>query len=66
MSRLWRAGVAVAGLALFTVALALLTSASRDLAPLVSQWRISRLHHAIGLGWVGAYVVLSGSPVAVY
>lgn len=59
-----RAIAAIAGLALFILALELLKAAASELAPLLSQWHVSGLRQSIGLGWLGAYVVLSGSPVA--
>jgi solute carrier family 34 (sodium-dependent phosphate cotransporter) len=59
-----RAAAAVAGLALFVLALELLKAAAGELAPLLSQWHVSGLRQSVGFGWLGAYVVLSGSPVA--
>src|SRR4051812_23188712 len=59
-----RALAAVAGLALFILALELLKSAARELAPLLLQWQVTSLRQSVGFGWLAAYVVLSGSPVA--
>jgi hypothetical protein len=59
-----RAAMAIAGLALFILALELLKAAAGELAPLLSQWHVSGLRQSVGFGWLGAYVVLSGSPVA--
>lgn len=59
-----RAASAIAGLALFILALELLKSAARELTPLLEVWQVSGLQESIGFGWIGAYVVLSGSPVA--
>jgi sodium-dependent phosphate cotransporter len=59
-----RAAAAIAGLALFVLALELLKAAASELAPLLSQWHVSGLRQSVGFGWLGAYVVLSGSPVA--
>jgi solute carrier family 34 (sodium-dependent phosphate cotransporter) len=59
-----RAAAAIAGLALFILALELLKAAASELAPLLSQWQVSGLRQSVGFGWLGAYVVLSGSPVA--
>ena len=59
-----RAAAAIAGLALFILALELLKAAARELAPLLTQWQVSGLRQSVGFGWLGAYVVLSGSPVA--
>lgn len=59
-----RAASAIAGLALFILALELLRAAAGELSPLLSQWQVSGLRQSVGFGWLGAYVVLSGSPVA--
>src|SRR3954464_11276997 len=59
-----RAAAAIAGLALFILALEMLKAAARELAPLLLQWRVAGLRQSVGFGWLGAYVVLSGSPVA--
>ncbi len=66
---MFRAGIiravsAIVGLALFILALELLKAAARELAPLLTQWHVSGLRQSVGFGWLGAYVVLSGSPVA--
>lgn len=59
-----RAVQAIAGLALFILALELLKSGARGLEPLLVGLAVNTLHAAIGFGWLGAYLVLSGSPVA--
>jgi hypothetical protein len=59
-----RAASAIAGLALFILALELLKAAASELAPLLTAWQVSGLRQSVGFGWLGAYVVLSGSPVA--
>lgn len=59
-----RAASAIAGLALFVLALELLKAAARELTPLLELWQVSGLQESVGFGWLGAYVVLSGSPVA--
>lgn len=59
-----RAASAFAGLALFILALELLKAAARELTPLLTQWDVSGLRQSVGFGWLGAYVVLSGSPIA--
>ncbi len=61
---MFRAASAIAGLALFILALELLKTAARELAPLLQLWHVSGLKQSVGFGWLGAYVVLSGSPVA--
>ena len=62
--RVWGAVLAVAGLALFIIALSFLKTAARDLTPLLTHLRVSGLRQSVGFGWLGAYVVLSGSPIA--
>lgn len=62
--RIIRAIQAVAGLALFILALELLKSGAQGLEPLLTRLSVDTLHAAIGFGWMGAYLVLSGSPVA--
>jgi hypothetical protein len=59
-----RAASAIAGLALFILALELLKAAASELTPLLTLLQVSGLRQSIGFGWLGAYVVLSGSPVA--
>src|SRR5215204_4723844 len=59
-----RAASAIAGLALFILALELLKAAARELTPLLTQWEVSGLRQSVGFGWLGAYIVLSGSPIA--
>ena len=59
-----RAAAATAGLALFILALELLKAAASELAPLLAQWQVSGLRQSVGFGWLGAYAVLSGSPIA--
>ncbi len=56
---------AVAGFLLFVLALELLKSAARDLGGFLTQTlNVDAPISALGFGWVFAYVVLSGSPVA--
>lgn len=52
------------GLALFILALELLKSGAHGLEPLLRRLAVDGLRQAIGFGWLGAYLVLSGSPVA--
>jgi Na+/phosphate symporter len=55
---------AVVGLAFFVLALELLKSAAGELAPLLTLLQVNGVRQAVGFGWLGAYLVLSGSPVA--
>ena len=54
----------LAGLFLFVLALQLLKTSARALAPLVEGIGVDSAWSALGFGWLFAYVVLSGSPVA--
>ncbi len=52
-----------ASLWLFLVALGLMKDGARGLAPILGS-SIESIWNAVGLGWLGALLVLSGSPVA--
>lgn len=50
---------------LFILAITLMKEGARDLAPLVrDSFRVSNPANSLGFGWLFAYVVMSGSPVA--
>jgi hypothetical protein len=56
---------ALAGLFLFILALQLMKAGARGLAPVLKETALLQTPvQALGLGWLGAYFVLSGSPVA--
>jgi sodium-dependent phosphate cotransporter len=56
---------ALAGLFLFILALQLMKGGARGLAPVLKETALLQTPiEALGLGWLGAYFVLSGSPVA--
>lgn len=58
-------GIAVVGaLALFVLALQLLTSGASGMASLFDRLRVDGTANLFGVGWLGAYLMLSGSPVA--
>ena len=59
-----RAGFAVAGIALFIFALQVVKAGASGLVPLLDNLQVSGPVNALGFGWLMAYVVLSGSPVA--
>lgn len=62
---LGKLGVAVLAIALFVLALELMKAGARDAAPLFRQLvEADDPLDALGVGWLFAYVVLSGSPVA--
>ncbi len=63
--RLARATYLLISLYLFIVALELMKAGARALEPLVRDFlHVSGLVNAVGMGWLFAYAVLSGSPVA--
>jgi hypothetical protein len=56
---------ALAGLCVFILALQLMKAGARQLAPVLEDPALLQTPlQALGLGWLGAYLVLSGSPVA--
>jgi len=62
----WRkVGVFLLALVLFILAIQLLKTGARVLAPFVREGlAVQNAANALGFGWLFAYVVLSGSPVA--
>lgn len=62
----WRkVGLFIVSLVLFILAITLMKEGARDLAPLVRDlFRVTNAANSLGFGWVFAYVVMSGSPVA--
>lgn len=61
---LLRIAAAVAGLVLFALALEITRAGAGSLVPLLSDISAGGVANALGFGWLFAYVVLSGSPVA--
>ncbi len=59
-----RIGWAVAGLLLFVLALEIARAGASSLIPVLSDLRVSGVANGLGFGWLFAYIVLSGSPVA--
>lgn len=59
----WKVALALIGLWIFLLALALMKDGARGLAPTINA-AIETPLNALGLGWLGALLVLSGSPVA--
>lgn len=63
--RLGKIGLFIASLFLFILAITLMKEGARDLAPLVrDSFRVSNPANSLGFGWLFAYIVMSGSPVA--
>lgn len=60
-----RLGLLLLSLALFVFALQLMKEGAREAAPLLrDSLRLTNPVNALGAGWLFAYVVMSGSPVA--
>ncbi|HUF52240.1 MAG TPA: hypothetical protein VMR52_00515 [Dehalococcoidia bacterium] len=59
-----RAGYSFAGLFLFILALELLKTGATGLEPILSRFSADGSLNLLGFGWLGSYVVMSGSPVA--
>jgi Na+/phosphate symporter len=58
-------GYALAGLLVFVLALQLMKAGARVLAPMLQETALLQDPlDSLGFGWLGAYLVLSGSPVA--
>jgi Na+/phosphate symporter len=61
----WRkASLIVVALLLFILAIQLLKSGAKALAPWVETWAVHNPLNALGFGWLFAYLAMSGSPVA--
>jgi sodium-dependent phosphate cotransporter len=58
-------GLFVASLFLFILALTLMKEGARGMAPLVRDgFAVSNTANSLGFGWLFAYIIMSGSPVA--
>jgi len=64
LNRIKKALIAVAGVAVFILALELLKTGARELQPLFKTLAVDSMTNTLGMGWLMAYMVLSGSPVA--
>ena len=61
----WRkVGIFLVALFLFILSIQLLKSGAKILVPFVSDLAVKNVFNALGFGWLFAYLVLSGSPVA--
>ena len=59
-----RAAYVVAAVAIFILALELLKAGAGGLRPVLREFDVHGTANIVGFGWLGSYVVLSGSPVA--
>lgn len=65
LRRLAKVALFIVSLFLFILAITLMKEGARDLAPLVrDQFHVTNPANSLGFGWLFAYVVMSGSPVA--
>lgn len=63
--RLGKSALFIVSLFLFILAITLMKEGARDLAPLVRDtFRVTNPANSLGFGWLFAYLVMSGSPVA--
>jgi sodium-dependent phosphate cotransporter len=61
---LLRAGAALAGLFVFVFALQVIRTGAKGLVPILDAIDVAGPINSVGFGWLFAYIVLSGSPVA--
>jgi Na+/phosphate symporter len=60
-----KVAIFVASIFLFILAITLMKEGARDMGPLVrDRFAVSNAANSLGFGWLFAYVVMSGSPVA--
>lgn len=62
---LWKLGLFVASLYLFILAITMMKEGARGLVPLLENvFAVSDIASSLGFGWLFAYLIMSGSPVA--
>jgi sodium-dependent phosphate cotransporter len=59
-----RVAYSVAGLFIFILAMQLLKTGAKGLKPILTEVHAHGVINLMGFGWLGAYTVMSGSPVA--
>jgi Na+/phosphate symporter len=60
-----QAGLGLSGLLLFVYSLGLMKTGAAGLAPLIRDWlEVENAADSLGFGWLMAYLIQSGSPVA--
>ena len=65
LRRLGKVALFLISLFLFILAITLMKEGARDVGPLVrDRFRVTNAANSLGFGWLFAYVVMSGSPVA--
>lgn len=55
---------ALAGILVFVLALQTIKAGARDIVPILDNLNVEGSLNSVGFGWLFAYIVLSGSPVA--
>jgi solute carrier family 34 (sodium-dependent phosphate cotransporter) len=60
----WRAALVLGALWLFVIALQLIKNGAGGLKPVLDAFAVNGVLGHLGFGWIGAYLVMSGSPVA--
>jgi sodium-dependent phosphate cotransporter len=63
-AKLIKIGIFVASLYLFVLAITLMKEGARGLAPLTQILAVTSPANSLGFGWLFAYTIMSGSPVA--
>src|SRR3954466_2557313 len=61
---LWHAALVVGALWLFIIALQLIKNGAGGLKPVLDAFAVDGVLGHLGFGWIGSYLVMSGSPVA--
>jgi solute carrier family 34 (sodium-dependent phosphate cotransporter) len=61
---LWHAALVVGALWLFVIALQLIKNGAGGLKPVLDAFAVDGVLGHLGFGWIGSYLVMSGSPVA--
>ncbi len=65
LRRVGKVGLFIVSIFLFILAITLMKEGSRELAPLVrDNFHVDNPANSLGFGWLFAYIVMSGSPVA--
>ena len=59
-----RVGYSLAGLFIFILALQLMKTGAKALKPILEDLSADGVLNLFGFGWIGSYIVMSGSPVA--
>lgn len=59
-----KVGYSVAGIFIFILALELLKGGAAGLEPVLNGVHADGVHNLLGFGWLGAYLVMGGSPIA--